>query len=91
MLLSSTLPYIENVDSLPFPAYDVVDFNDYLHDNTTCPLRLKSRQAEEGTTALPCLSTKGSNDGPISNKLSFDIQGEMRGMPRQNSHHPANP
>lgn len=27
--------YIENINSLPFPAYDILEFNDYLHDTST--------------------------------------------------------
>ena len=27
--------YIESIDALPFPAYDVVEFDDYLHDTST--------------------------------------------------------
>ena len=27
--------YVENVDALPFPAYDLVEFDDYFHDTST--------------------------------------------------------
>jgi len=27
--------YIERIDELPFPAYDILDFDDYLHDTST--------------------------------------------------------
>jgi len=35
VVVNDKVSYIDNVDTLPFPAYDVLNFNDYLHDTST--------------------------------------------------------
>lgn len=35
IIVNQKKSYIERIDELPFPAYDVLDFDDYLHDTST--------------------------------------------------------
>ena len=47
--------YIEDINSLPFPAYDVLEFNDYLHDISTWH---NPYQVELGVRA-PIITSRG--------------------------------